>query len=486
MQTLICRNKEKKELEEIFRSKKAEFVLVYGRRRIGKTFLIKQFFETKSCIFFYVTGIKDGLLAEQLQAFMDAVGESFYQNASLAVPKSWMGAFAELNKAILNQTKSKKIVLFMDEFPWMATRKSRLIQVLEYYWNRHWCDKSNLKLIICGSSAAWIVKKILYNKGGLHNRITKQIILKPFNLQETKHFLDSHKIKLTQTQILQIYLIFGGVPFYLEQLQLHKSIAANVNNLCFKNSGILFEELHKLFQSLFDNHEDYLTLVKTIAASRYGMSRNDIEETLGTNFTGGRLTERLGDLEMAGFTKSFLPLAHASYGLFYRLIDEFCFFYLKWVLPEKATLLAWDDGHNYWQEKIKSPSYQAWSGYAFELLCYKHVHFIKKALHVLDDARTGVWRYVPRKHTEEKGAQIDLLFDQSDSIIICEIKYSEQPFVITKDYSDNLINKRDVFIKTSKTKKQVFIALIASSGIKPNPYSDVLISGVVTLEDFFN
>lgn len=485
MTMLVGRKKEQIQLEDFLVSKKSEFLLVYGRRRVGKTFLIKQFFKKKKCVFFYVTGVQKGTFEEQLSEFAKAIGENFYQGATIAVPSSWMNAFEELNKAIVSQAKGNKIVLFMDEFPWMATKKSRLIQALEYYWNRHWTDNPRIKLIVCGSSAAWIVKKILYQKGGLHNRITKQIILKPFDLLESSQFLSSNNVKLSAVQVLKLYLTFGGVPFYLDQISRKQTIETNINNLCFKESGILFNELEKLFQSLFENHQSYLTLIKVISQSRHGISRSEIEHSSKNLFVGGRLTERLNDLELAGFIKSFLPIQHEKYGLYYRIIDEYCYFYLKWNAPEKATLLSLDADHHYWNEKSKSPSFQAWSGYAFEMVCYKHVAQIKRTLHILEDARVGAWQHVP-KNDSLRGTQIDLLFDQSDSIVICEIKYTEKLFVIDKDYADHLCRKMDVFKSVTKSKKPIFLALISANGVKPNRYSAQMLAGVVTLEDLMS
>lgn len=485
MSELIGRKNEQAELEQLYTSQKAEFVLIYGRRRVGKTFLIKQFFhKKKNTTFFYVTGVQDGLLEEQLQEFSRAIGESFYHGARIAPSESWMQAFEELNKAILNQPKKQKIILFMDEFPWMATKKSRLIQALEYYWNRHWNWDSRVKLIICGSSASWLVKKILYQKGGLHNRTTKQIILKPFCLEETKLFLSKNNINLNALQILELYLAIGGIPFYLAQIQKNKSVTWNINRLCFTESGLLFNEFDKLFSSLFKNHEHYISLIRLISQTRYGISRNEIEKLSKSSLQGGRLTERLNDLEMAGFIKSFLPLIHSKRGLYYRVVDEFCYFYLKWIEPEKPTLLMLPNHHHYWMEKTKSPGYQAWAGYAFETLCYKHISPIQKTFHILDDAKIGVWRFAPKeKDSEEQGAQIDLVFDQSDSITLCEIKYTNTPFVIDKDYFEKISNKILVFKKITKTTKQIFFNFISVNGIKENPYSKKLVDGVVTIED---
>lgn len=485
MRKLVGRKHEIGELNDVLSSKRSEFLVVYGRRRIGKTFLIKEHFKNKPCTFFHVTGIKDGTLNEQLQVFTQTIADLFYDGADIATPNTWMKAFDSLNRIIQKQPSNKPIIIFMDEFPWMATKRSRLLQSLEYYWNRHWEDLPHLKLIVCGSSASWIVKKILYHKGGLHNRITRQMVLKPFSLQETKAFLEAQNIKIPHQQVIDIYLTLGGIPFYLEGLKSNTSVLNNINNLCFKETGLLFYEFDKLFQSLFDNHENYAFLVRLIGSHREGIPRAQIEKQGQARFLhGGRLTEHLKDLEIAGFIRPFRPLYSNRYSLYYRINDEFCYFYLKWVENEKATLLSLDTHHHYWNQKATTPGYAAWSGYAFEMLCYKHIAHIKRALNIPEDARIGSWRYCPRDK-EKLGSQIDLIFEQHDAIIVCEIKHSNKPYTITKEYAQKLQHKVAVFQEKIKPKKPILIAMIASSGIKSNAYSKDLIHNTLDANKLF-
>lgn len=487
MKEIIGRDEEKKILADIYSSQEAELVAVYGRRRVGKTFLIKHFYQSKPAIFFHVTGIKDGTFVEQLQQFAKTIGDTFYDGASINVPKTWLAAYEELTKAIRKLPANKKIVLFFDELPWMATKRSRLIQSLDYFWNRYWVDLPNVKLILCGSSASWIIKKIIKHKGGLHNRITKKILLKPFNLYDTKKLLNANKIKLNNQQILQVYMALGGIPYYLKGLKKSLSVAQNINQLCFHVDGLLFDEFNEVFASLFDDAAAYKELVILVADTREGISRKKIETANKLTGKGGNLTARLEHLEMAGFITSFMPLGNRKKGLYYRISDEYCYFYLNWVGPAKRTLMKEEGNKRYWQMKVNTSKYRSWAGYAFENICYKHIGNIRRCLNIGDDAEVGSWRYIPKKgEPNTMGAQIDLLFDRSDNAItICEIKYTDKPFIIDKSYYRDLLNKAQVYRKETGSKKEIFFSMISANGVKSSIYSEEIINRVVTLDSFF-
>lgn len=486
MNDILGRKEEQQELIEAFNSKKAEFIVLYGRRRVGKTFLIEEFFSTKPCIYFHVTGVQDGLLKEQLHEFAKQIGKTFYNGADIAPAASWMNAFKELTKAVNNAPPTQPIVLFIDELPWLATKRSRVLQALDYYWNHYWSKNDRLKLVVCGSSASWIIKNIIHNKGGLHNRYTRDILIKPFSLHETKEFLENKNIKLSDKQVLQLYMAIGGVPHYLEKIKKSLSASQNIDHLCFRENGILFSEFDKLFKSLFDDAKAYIELMTIISKSREGISRSYIEEHSKLSSKGGTLTDRLNDLELAGFIKLFLPLQHQRQGVYYRVIDEYSYFYLKWIKPERQSLLAHESNNQYWTNKAGTSTHQAWMGYAFESLCYKHISQIKQALKIPAGARAGVWRYTPKKGTEEKGAQIDLLFERNDdTITLCEIKCTDEPFVIDKAYYNALQNKIAVYKKVTKTSKQIFVAFVSASGVKDTIYSEEIVCGVATLDDLF-
>lgn len=479
---IIGRKEEQKELSAAFDSKRAEFIVVYGRRRIGKTFLIEQFFRPKKCVFFHVTGVQDALLKEQLAEFSKAIGKTFYGGARIEAASSWMDAFAELNNAITKLADATKIVIFIDELPWMATRRSRILQALDYYWNHFWSKNKKLKLAICGSSASWIIKNIIYNKGGLHNRYTYNLLIKPFTLFETKEFLMSRNIKISNKQILQLYMVIGGVPHYLDKIKKGLSAAQNIDQLCFRDNGLLFSEFDKLFKSLFDDAKVYIELVRIISKLREGVSRSYVEQRSRLSKKGGTLTDRLNDLEQAGFIKSFLPFKHQRQGVYYRIIDEYVYFYLNWIEPKKQRFLSHELGDDYWVNQSNTSMHYAWMGYSFESVCYKHIYQIQKALKIPSGSKAGTWRFNPKPGSKEKGAQIDLLFERNDdTVTICEIKCTDKPFVIDKKYYDTLMNKIAVYERVSKTTKNIFIAFISANGLKKSMYTDC-VAEAITLD----
>ncbi|MBP9778225.1 MAG: ATP-binding protein [Rickettsiaceae bacterium] len=484
---LIGREIEKKILEDFYKSNQAEFLAIYGRRRIGKTYLIKQFFAKSNAIFFHATGLKDGSLNEQLSMFAKEIGRTFFKDLPLKVPVSWIDAFELLTDIIEKQMSAdKKLVIFLDELPWMATHKSKLLQALDYFWNHTWSDNPKIKLIICGSSASWVINKIIKDRGGLHNRVTRRILLQPFLLNDTKKFLLSKGVKLNNKHVAQVYMMTGGVPFYLSFIPKGASAAQIIEQLSFSSNGILLKEFDDLFLSLFDNADYYIELIRIIAKNRYGISLADISRNSEKITNGGRTSVKLKDLEEAGFILEFVPFGHEKRGTYYKVIDEYTLFYLSWIEPIRKKIQKGKLESGYWQVMQNSARWHSWAGLAFEALIYKHLTNVRKKLGIPVTAMADAWRYVPSRSSQDQGAQIDLLFDRLDDVItICEIKYTDKPFVIDKEYSKKLINKRDVFVKQTGTKKDIFITMITCNGIVDNPYSDALITGVVTLDDLF-
>ncbi|MCK4608561.1 MAG: AAA family ATPase, partial [Gammaproteobacteria bacterium] len=339
--------------------------------------------------------------------------------------------------------------------------------------------------VVCGSSASWILENLIHNKGGFYNRITYQLELDAFTLKESQQFLTNKNIKLTNEQILKLYMAMGGIPLYLDHVAKGLSADQNIDEICFSKRGLLFREFDQLFASLFNHHEIIEELVRIIASHRYGISQVDLMAK-SSKAVGGRLKKRLKELENAGFVEAFMPYHHKGKGIYYRIIDEYTLFYLKWIEPIINTLTKRDISSGYWQAKNKSASWLSWAGYAYESICYKHIAQIRKALGIEPGAEIASWRYTPRKGLEDMGAQIDLLFDRDDNVItICEIKYTNSPFAIDKKYAQDLLRKVDVFRKQSRTNKQIFITMISASGLKPTMYSEELITGVVKLDDLF-
>ena len=483
---IIGRVEEQEVLDQLLKSKRAEFLALYGRRRVGKTFLIRNFFEQSADVFFHMTGIQKGTMEEQLKQFANRIGITFYNGAAIAPSKNWFDTFENLRKAIEQISSSKKVVVFLDELPWLATKRSKLLQALEFYWNQYWSHDPRFKLIICGSSASWIIDKIINNKGGLYNRVTRRMSLSPFSLSETKEFLKSLGIELSNRQILDLYLTFGGIPHYLALCKRGMSALQNISHLCFQKNGALVDEFPKLFGSLFSNAAVYVKLVRIIAKSHNGVEQAQVVKESKTS-KGGRIIEKLKQLEEAGFILSFLPHGHQKKGIYYKAIDEYTLFYIHWIEPYLKSTRKQDQSEGYWNAKAQTPAWRSWSGLAFEAVCHKHLAQIRKALGIDTDAQIGSWRYTPKTKKEGRGAQIDLLFDRNDDVItLCEIKHSDKPFVIDKGYAEILRMKRDIYRNQTRTKKSIFLAMIVSGGLKGNTYSTSLVSQQANLDDLFS
>ena len=484
---IIGREYEKKILKSILSSPSAELLALYGRRRVGKTHLIREFFHSQVEIFFTATGQRDTSTTIQLFHFKQEIEKIFYNQSPLPQFKNWDQAIkllCDVCQNELSKRKVKNIVLFFDELPWLSTPKSNFLQTLEYYWNTRLSQIPQIKLIACGSAASWMIEKLIYAKGGLHNRITRQIRLEPFTLSETKIFLEYRGIYFKPIQILEIYMAFGGIPYYLQLIERGYSAAQNIGNICFEKAGPLSDEYNKLFLSLFNNAQVHEKIIRIIAQKREGILRGELINKLKIS-SGGRLNQRLKELEEAGFIISFSPYGKKKKYISYRIIDEYVNFYLRWIESAPIKLLH-GDSINYWIQLANSQSFRSWAGYTFEGICLKHIKQIREKLGINSTAtEIGTWRCISNKNDrDDHGAQIDLLFDRNDGIItLCEIKFKNKEFAIDKLLAKNFKRKVDIFLKQTKVKKQIFLALITTYGLKSNIWSEDLIHNVVTLND---
>jgi len=478
---IVGREREKRQLEKVYSSAESEFVVIYGRRRVGKTYLIREFFSKKKCIYLHVTGTQKKKMSVQLERFVTELSRTFFGNADLAAP-SWEAAFKLLNQqiALQDEKSKKKVVIFLDELPWLVTRRSGLLELIDYYWNRHWSGMKNVILVACGSSASWLIKNIIHDKGGLHNRLTCEIHLMPFNLYETKEYLKHRKIKLNNRHILLVYMAIGGIPYYLKYVEQGLTADQIIQEIFFNAASPLKDEFKKLFHSLFENAEAYIEIINLVSANRSGLSRAEIQAKAGLSVNGGSLTERLKDLCSAGFLEERVSW-HKKKGEYYRLIDEFCLFYLCWVKSAKTHIFPPD----YWLTVSRSQAFKSWSGYTFESICLKHIGQILSASGIKSAKAIDSWRYVPRKHPE-MGAQIDLLVERSDdAITLFEIKFTQEPFVLDREYAKKLQDRIKIFRSKMKITQQIFIAIISATGVKPTVYSEEMIDKIITMDDLF-
>lgn len=479
--TLTGRLPEMRKLALALASGDAEFVAIYGRRRVGKTFLVREFFG--NAIRFELTGMHGVTLADQLENFAMALSQAKGLGEPLRPPGSWREAFEQLQRhieALPPPTANSKHVVFLDEIPWLDTRRSKFCPALEHFWNSWASRRKDLLLVVCGSAASWMVRHLIEAKGGLHNRITRRIRLLPFTLGETAAFLNSRGIDLTPYQVIELYMAFGGVPHYLKMAEPGLSAFQIIDRVCFASQGELRDEFNRLYASLFDHPEEHLAIVKALAAKREGLTRNELLAATGMP-SGGGTTRRLAELAESGFLLVSIPFGRKERDALYRLSDEFSLFHCAWIAPLGKRM---PEG-GYWMKLRQSPKWRAWSGYAFEGICLKHVRQIKAALGISGVQTTEApWRHRPR--ASESGTQIDLLIDRADDTInLCEMKFSEGAFAIDKRYAGELRQKRDTFRQVTGTRKNIFITIVTTHGIADNAYAKELVASHVEAETLF-
>jgi len=483
MDGIVGREAEKRLLKQIVDSNEPEFLAIYGRRRVGKTFLIRQFFKNVDFCF-EITGLQSGTLNAQLANFTDLFGKQFPKRKNDSAPENWNEALKKLIAETDKKNIKGKIVFFFDELPWLAHRKSNFLQALEYFWNSWASKKKNVIVVVCGSAASWMLNNIVHNKGGLHNRITRRIRLLPFTLKETQEYLKSRRIHLDQKQILEVYLAMGGVPHYLKQIARGQSSIQTINQICFTKEGLLTDEFEKLYQSLFENSDIYMQVVRALSKKQMGLTREELLKMIKMK-TGGGITKILNALEESGFIARAIPFGQKAKSALYRLVDEYSIFYLTWI--EHAPKAVLNKGsHDYWLQKRSTPSWRSWSGFAFESVCQKHTDQIKVELGISGMSTIeSSWHYKPRSK-KEMGAQIDLLIDRSDHCItLCEMKFSDLEFVIDKKYYNELKHKIDCFKNTTRSKKTLFLAMITTYGVRKNPYSEEIVSENLKMDALF-
>ena len=475
------RDQEMRKLQRALNSGKPEFISVYGRRRVGKTFLIREFFDDKIC--FEIVGIHNATTQEQLVNFSNSLTEALDTNFPVHPPKSWQDAFTLLKTFLRNKRTKGKKVIFFDELPWLNTPWSGFLKHLENFWNSFGSKQKDLVLIVCGSAASWMIQHIMDSKGGLYNRLTGKIRLFPFTLSETKNYLRMQKIRnLDHYQILLLYMAFGGVPYYWSFVRSGLSAAQVIDELIFSKGGELQNEYDHLFGSLFNHSEHHERVMKSLAGNRKGLNRSELLAAMKL-CSGGTASHIIRELETSGFIESYIPFGKKSNDALYRLSDEFTLFHLFWIAP----LGKKEAGNSYWLKIQSGPKFSIWSGYCFENICLKHIEQIKYHLRIDKiESTNSPWDYRSTVNSGHEGAQIDMLIDRQDMVInLCEMKFCRTEYVINSAYAKELRRKIEVFRNRTQTKKSVFLTLITTFGLKENSHSISLNAAGVNMESLF-
>ncbi len=469
---IVGRYAEIESFNNLLQSPKAELLAMYGRRRVGKTFLIRSFFKPHIC--FELSGTIDTPADKQLYNFAQQLGKFMGKKEAPTTPLHWQQAFVQLSSYLQKLRTKKKKVIFFDELPWLDTMHSGFLAAFDYWWN-NWCTlRTDVIVVICGSAASWMINKVINNKGGLHNRVTKEIKLLPFTLAETQAFFNHKKIKLDQYQIAQIYMAMGGVPLYLDAVEPGKSAMQNIDSICFAKKGLLHTEFNKLYAALYNNATVHIAIIRALASKQMGLLRSQIVKQAKLK-SGGYLTEVLTELEESGFISSYIPLDKKTKDKVYRLTDEYSLFYLKFIENAKSFRAGT------WASICTSQSYVSWCGYAFENVCLKHVQQIKNSLGI-----GALYTEQSAWYSQKEKAQIDLVLQRADRCInICEMKFAGTPYELTAKYAKQLQHKVMAYKAATLTRSTIFTTLVTTFGVKQNEHSVNHIDNTVLLKELF-
>jgi len=474
-QNLIGRKYECELLERSMSSRESELIIVYGRRRVGKTFLINQFFDNDFA--FKLTGVFDKPSAVQLERFAAQIEE--YSGNPVDTPQDWYKAFDVLKKLLRNLSANGKKVVFLDEMPWLDTKGSDFVAAFEQFWNGWAAAEGDIVLIACGSATSWMTDKLLGNSGGLFNRSATRLYIRPFTLKETEQYLISQGIQWSRYDIAECYMIMGGIPFYLKQLNPNWSYTWNIDNIFFRDKCMLWDEFSHLYATLFKQAEHHIAVVEALSRKRTGLTRNEIISETGLP-DNGSLKTILDNLANSEFIRAYNYYGKKKQDTVYQLTDFFTMFYFAYIKDNYGR-----DPH-FWTNGLDNPSRRSWAGYTFEQLCLYHIEQIRKSLGI-----TGVqcdissWFHKNSENPRARGAQIDLLIDRRDRVInICEMKYSVSEFTISKEYDEILRNKIETFREDSGTKKALHLTMVTTYGVKRGTYSN-RVQSQITLDDLF-
>lgn len=469
---LVAREKEQQMLQDALLSLQSQFIAIYGRRRVGKTFLVREVYGNQ--LFFSHTGVANQKTAVQLNAFADSLNSYGMKRST---PTNWIDAFGILKEEI-SKSKEKKKIIFLDELSWIDTARSDFMAALEFFWNGWASGRKDIVLIVCASSTSWMINKVVHNRGGLHNRLTGQIHLKPFQLADCEKLVKSYGLSMSRSDILNCYMIMGGVPYYWGLLKKGYSLSQNIDAIFFAADAPLKDEYKYLYYSLFKNPEVYMSIVNVLGKKKKGLTRQEIIEGAKL-INSGAVSKQLEELELCGFIRKYTEFGKKKKDAVYQLIDSFTLFYYAFM-EKKPT-----DEH-FWMNSIGTPKINTWQGLAFERICMLHVTQIKKKMEI-GGVLTEEYSWCCNENEDEgvSGAQIDLLIHRKDQVInICEMKYSEGMYMLSKAESEKIQNRVVAFRKVTKTRCALHPILVTTVGLKENSYSGI-IQAVVTMDDLF-
>ena len=480
---IVAREQEQLIFNQLLTEPTAQFLAVYGRRRVGKTFLIREFFENRFA--FMHTAVSPMELKEkdkkllyriQLDEFAASLAKYGYEDTTPI--ENWFDAFHRLERLLDAKRKTKKkMVVFIDELPWLDTPRAGFLSAFEHFWNGWGAGKHNLLLIVCGSATTWMLDHLVNSKGGLYGRTTREMHIHPFSLAETESYFNRRGVTMDRYDLVQTYMMMGGVPYYMSCFQPGKSLAQNIDNLFFEENGFLQTEYDRLFTSLFANNEGYRKIIELLGGNRYGLCRETIAEKTGIT-SGGTLSKMLKALVKSDLITTYYNFSESKHNLYYKLTDMFCLFYLGFVQKHPSN------SKSFWYDNQNAPKLNAWRGRAFEDVCFVHQKQIRTALGI-NGVHAEIYPWHTTSNAKNQGAQVDMLIERADRVVnLCEMKFTQTYFTIDKDYDLKLREKMSVLSGKIGNRKNIQLTLVTTYGLKMNLYSN-RIQRVVTMDDLF-
>ena len=390
-------------------------------------------------------------------------------------PKSWMEAFFQLTQLLQKLDNGQRMVIFFDELPWMDTPRSRFLPAFESFWNG-WCNgHDNVMLVVCGSATSWMLSNLSRSKGGLYGRLTDEIKVSPFTLKECEEYFDHENIELSRYDIVQSYMVFGGIPYYLSCFRKGYSFERNADMILFGSKPRLKDEFNRLFKAIFTNAEDCKQIIRLLATRNYGFTREEIATSTGLPLGGG-LSDTLTALAESDFIMRYSPYGKGA-GEYYKLIDCFCLFWLKYVEPNQNDAA-------YINDNFTSSIMKGWRGVAFEQVCWQHVAQIKRALEI-GGVKTSLSAWNLPGNEDNAGAQVDLLIMRADNIVnLCEMKFYSSEYSIDKDEESKLLHRVEMLKETLSDKQRVHLTLITTFGLTYGKHSGK-VQKVIVCDDLF-
>jgi AAA+ ATPase superfamily predicted ATPase len=449
----IGRRRELARLNAITNQNVASIIVVHGRRRVGKTELIEQFYRDRHLLKF--EGVEGQNTAYQQRLFLRQLAEYVGDAAIAALSfSSWLEIFQYTARYVTQGTWT----LFFEEVQWLACYEDTFVSELKYAWDNYFRYNDKLILVLCGSSPSFMIGKVL-KSSALYNRSMHELPLEQFSLDETRQFLDG---KYDHQEVMDAYLSVGGIPEYLKFLKTDSSV------------------LLALCKSLASN-KHYATIVEYLSKRRHA-TRTQIAARLEIE-TGGSLTALLTDLELCGFIERFTPfnLGENAKLARYAVRDRYLQFYYKFIDAKRGEIArgAFDRNPT---AALASDTYYIWLGYAFERYCRANAH---KLAQMLGFGAVGFHAgafYNRATEKEDADYQIDLVFERNDRVFtLCEIKYLRGP--ASKKIIQEFEKKLDLF--ANPLKRSIQKVLIAAHGAETSVANSGYFDHILTLEDIF-